>query len=357
MPYSSSLLHRSSEAAGQPQHPNPPPGVRTARPDHLLHHPHQPTDLSVRPQQQQPRYPASQPAGYTANHYSPYPHTVPSHHFSRASPTATVSSPSPLGSLRSSPYDSPSSSLHAVDGGGHNRYRNPVVNSFSIQPPHVAAGILSSGSQPSPTASNRVGLSTASRHPTAAGSSHQLSVAPPIPRPGLAHQTGDYGSLIRPSASNNSQAPSAAGGHHVMSLGPSGRPSPLSAAALGTSSGSALSSSHSVGRYDTLAPVSQQHMAGQSKAAHPAATTTTPSGRVNSVSAQLIQSSQSAAAVVSSSQQQAAKPGVGAAVMLGAGGINPISLEQRINKVISQNQAIVETLGETIRCPNHVSFF
>ena len=140
-----------------------------------------------------------------------------------------------------------------------------------------------------------------------------------------------------------------------MSLGPSGRPSPLSAAALGTSSGSALSSSHSVGRYDTLAPVSQQHMAGQSKAAQPAATTTTPSGRVNSVSAQLIQSSQSAAAVVSSSQQQAAKPGVGAAVMLG--GINPISLEQRINKVISQNQAIVETLGETIRCPNHVSFF
>ena len=142
-----------------------------------------------------------------------------------------------------------------------------------------------------------------------------------------------------------------------MSLGPSGRPSPLSAAALGTSSGSALSSSHSVGRYDTLAPVSQQHMAGQSKAAQPAATTTTPSGRVNSVSAQLIQSSQSTAAVVSSSQQQAAKPGVGAAVMLGAGGINPISLEQRINKVISQNQAIVETLGETIRCPNHVSFF
>jgi hypothetical protein len=30
---------------------------------------------------------------------------------------------------------------------------------------------------------------------------------------------------------------------------------------------------------------------------------------------------------------------------VGASGISPISLEQRINKVISQNQAIVETLG------------
>jgi hypothetical protein len=31
---------------------------------------------------------------------------------------------------------------------------------------------------------------------------------------------------------------------------------------------------------------------------------------------------------------------------VGASGISPISLEQRINKVISQNQAIVETLGK-----------
>jgi hypothetical protein len=73
----------------------------------------------------------------------------------------------------------------------------------------------------------------------------------------------------------------------------------------------------------------------------------------SSSSSQVVFSSQSAPSA-NSSQAAVSKtsgPGGQSTGQHGTSAINPISLEQRINKVISQNQAIVETLGSTVSFP------
>jgi hypothetical protein len=298
------LEFRNNEAIQHQQHP----AVAKPRPAKPEAHAYQPTDLSLRPRLAYPGGQLPVPT-HSAALYAPY-----SHHFSRASPTAgLVSSPSPVGHNRSSHYDSASpSSLHAVnvaDLSGH-RYR---TNSFTSQPSNASpsSSNLSAGSLPSPT------IGTARQH-----QSYPLS----DPRTGLANY-GSPGHLppVRPAPThpNSSSRPAQAAGHSAG------------------------------GHYDSAAGMPRPSSGSGSRTTAAALPSVTTSSRLNNCNnAQQIVYNNSTAPVSTNSSsgstgtQQSAAAKVNRPPALLHGAINPISLEQRINKVISQNQAIVETLGK-----------
>jgi hypothetical protein len=329
----------------------------------------QPTDLSVRPPSHRGGFPVGPSAGaYHSHHYGPpfssHPSSAPSHHLVRASPSVASSlSPSPTGGgLRSSPYDSLSLTGHgAADLGhryNHQRNSNDLASSKSHHhafPSHTAGvGVVlapSSSQAASPT--GRGGSSSSSggggapqRHLLTGAASQQQPAQQLATRP--VHTCGGYSSPSRQSTAS-SQLGQSGGSHHIASLLPSGRHVPSST--LRPPGPPEASSS----RYDSLSAPSalqqqQQYVTSQSRAATVAGSSPSGPGRLSisssiSSSSQPVYSSPSGPATSESSSQQPPAASKAGGQTVGASGISPISLEQRINKVISQNQAIVETLG------------
>jgi hypothetical protein len=333
----------------------------------------QPTDLSVRPPSQRGGFPVGPAAAYHSHHYGPpfssHPPSAPSHHLVRASPSATSLSPSPTGGgLRSSSYDSLSLTGHGAADLGH-RYNHQQRSSNDLAPSkshhhasfpaHTAGGagvvLAPSGSQASPT--GRGGGSGGGGAPKWHQHTGAASQQQPATRP--VHTSGGYSSPSRQQSTASSQLQSGGGSHHIASLLPSGgRHGPSSTLGPPVPPPGASSSS----RYDSLSASSalqqqQQHqyVTSQSRAATTVGSSPSGPGRLSNSSSSSISSSSSQPVYSSpsgpttsesSSQQQPPAASKAGGQTVGASGISPISLEQRINKVISQNQAIVETLGK-----------
>jgi hypothetical protein len=213
-----------------------------------------------------------------------------------------------------------------ADLSGH-RYRNN--SSYSNQPPDVSASShLSAGSLPSPT------VGTARHQPSSAAAAGSSSYSLSDPRAGLGSPA--YSSGPGHSVTAHAQPVRPAPTHH-------NRPAPAAGHPVGHYDGGPLSAAAAGGL--------QRHSSGPNRST---VTTNSRLGNSNSSTQQTVYSSPSNAALsTTSSSSSGSQPSAAAGKITNRppalhGAINPISLEQRINKVISQNQAIVETLGKII---------